>query len=126
MHSRFEHSLGVMELATQAFDLLAVRHDKRLEEELKAVPELTDRIMERVAQGGTRRVPRARTPHPITPRTAKRRFPLQRAVLPWPGNRERDPRLEQVGEQPLAVRAEARSRPLGIGEVALQAVALAP
>jgi len=42
MHSRFEHSLGVMELATQAFDLLALRHQEILEAELKAVPELSD------------------------------------------------------------------------------------
>ena len=38
MHSRFEHSLGVMELATQAFDLLALRHENRLKDELKQVP----------------------------------------------------------------------------------------
>src|ERR1700758_1115493 len=42
MHSRFEHSLGVMELATQAFDLLALRHKERLTTELKVVPELSD------------------------------------------------------------------------------------
>ncbi|MEZ5401965.1 MAG: HD domain-containing protein [Bryobacteraceae bacterium] len=42
MHSRFEHSLGVMELSTQAFDLLALRHRERLLEELKHVPELSD------------------------------------------------------------------------------------
>src|SRR5580704_13638568 len=42
MHSRFEHSLGVMELATQAFDLLALRHEERLKAELKEVPELRE------------------------------------------------------------------------------------
>ena len=42
MHSRFEHSLGVMELATQAFDLLALRHENRLKDELKQVPELSE------------------------------------------------------------------------------------
>jgi uncharacterized protein len=30
-HTRFEHSLGVMEVATRAFDALAVRHGQRME-----------------------------------------------------------------------------------------------
>jgi HD superfamily phosphohydrolase len=50
MHSRFEHSLGVMELATQAFDLLALRHEERLTTELKAVPELNDDTMIKARQ----------------------------------------------------------------------------
>jgi HD superfamily phosphohydrolase len=50
MHSRFEHSLGVMELATQAFDLLALRYPERLEEELKQVPELGDKTMAKARQ----------------------------------------------------------------------------
>src|SRR5665213_2600274 len=50
MHSRFEHSLGVMELATQAFDLLALRHQEILEAELKAVPELSDDTLVKARQ----------------------------------------------------------------------------
>jgi len=50
MHSRFEHSLGVMELATQAFDLLALRHEDRLEGELKQIPELNDKTMAKARQ----------------------------------------------------------------------------
>lgn len=29
MHSRFEHSLGVMEMATRAFDALVAKHEER-------------------------------------------------------------------------------------------------
>jgi len=36
MHSRFEHSLGVMELATQAFDLLALKHRDQIDRGIKA------------------------------------------------------------------------------------------
>ena len=50
MHSRFEHSLGVMELATQAFDLLALRHTDRLLAELKEVPELSEDTLSRARQ----------------------------------------------------------------------------
>ena len=50
MHSRFEHSLGVMELATQAFDLLTLRHEERLTAELKQVPELSDDTMIKARQ----------------------------------------------------------------------------
>jgi len=50
MHSRFEHSLGVMELATQAFDLLALKHRDQLIEELKQVPELSEDTMARTRQ----------------------------------------------------------------------------
>ncbi|MBI1788765.1 MAG: HD domain-containing protein, partial [Acidobacteria bacterium] len=50
MHSRFEHSLGVMELATQAFDLLALRYPERLENELKQIPELGDGTMAKARQ----------------------------------------------------------------------------
>ncbi|MBI3412018.1 MAG: HD domain-containing protein, partial [Planctomycetes bacterium] len=45
-----EHSLGVMELATQAFDLLALRYPERLENELKQIPELGDRTMAKARQ----------------------------------------------------------------------------
>lgn len=37
VHTRFEHSLGVMEVATQAFDCLAVKHGDILEESFKTV-----------------------------------------------------------------------------------------
>lgn len=40
MHSRFEHSLGVMEMASRAFDTLALKHPELLKEELEQVPEL--------------------------------------------------------------------------------------
>ena len=50
MHSRLEHSLGVMELATQAFDLLAIRHQERLQAELKQVPELTEDTLSKARQ----------------------------------------------------------------------------
>jgi uncharacterized protein len=39
-HTRFEHSLGVMELATRAFDQLAARRGAVLETNLKKVAEL--------------------------------------------------------------------------------------
>jgi len=50
MHSRFEHSLGVMELATQAFDLLSLRHVDRLQKELEQVPELNEETMPKARQ----------------------------------------------------------------------------
>jgi len=43
MHSRFEHSLGVMEMATRAFDALSIKHRKKVEDELAKLPELEDR-----------------------------------------------------------------------------------
>lgn len=50
MHSRFEHSLGVMELATQAFDLLALRHEELLKGELKQIPELSEDTIAKARQ----------------------------------------------------------------------------
>jgi HD superfamily phosphohydrolase len=50
MHSRFEHSLGVMELATQAFDLLRLKHEDRLQAELEQVPELSEDTMRKARQ----------------------------------------------------------------------------
>jgi len=50
MHSRFEHSLGVMELATQAFDLLSLRHEDRLVGELHQIPELSEDTMRKARQ----------------------------------------------------------------------------
>src|SRR5882724_8610455 len=40
MHTRFEHSLGVMNMASQMFDVLRQRHGEEIEENLKQVPEL--------------------------------------------------------------------------------------
>src|SRR5262245_8162453 len=42
-HTRFEHSLGVMELATRAFDQLAEKRGALLEANLKKVAELSDK-----------------------------------------------------------------------------------
>ncbi len=50
VHSRFEHSLGVMELATRAFDHLVVRHQERIEAELAQVPELADGTIAKAKQ----------------------------------------------------------------------------
>lgn len=50
MHSRFEHSLGVMELATQAFDTLVLRHRGKLEHELKQIPEFGEKTMAKARQ----------------------------------------------------------------------------
>ena len=50
MHSRFEHSLGVMELVTRVFDTLKMRHRRTLEKELRTVPELHDNTLPRARQ----------------------------------------------------------------------------
>ena len=50
MHSRFEHSLGVMELVTQAFDMLVLRHEDRLTRELEQVPELSEDTIAKARQ----------------------------------------------------------------------------
>jgi HD superfamily phosphohydrolase len=50
MHSRFEHSLGVMELATRAFELLVRRRRKMIQTELKQVPELADNTIPKARQ----------------------------------------------------------------------------
>jgi HD superfamily phosphohydrolase len=50
MHSRFEHSLGVMELATQAFDVLALKHEADLKNELIQVPELSEDTLAKARQ----------------------------------------------------------------------------
>lgn len=50
MHSRFEHSLGVMELTTRAFDSVISKKRERVVEELKAVPEFSEDTLERARQ----------------------------------------------------------------------------
>jgi HD superfamily phosphohydrolase len=50
MHSRFEHSLGVMEMATRAFDSLATKHEPKMLRELSAIPELQENTLARSRQ----------------------------------------------------------------------------
>lgn len=49
-HTRFEHSLGVMEFATRAFDSLAAKHGATMEAVFAKVPEMKDRPMARARQ----------------------------------------------------------------------------
>lgn len=50
MHSRFEHSLGVMELTSRAFDSVVVKQADKVTEELKAIPEFGDDTLARARQ----------------------------------------------------------------------------
>lgn len=50
MHSRFEHSLGVMEMTSRAFDTLALKFKQLLTEELQQVPEFKDETLRRARQ----------------------------------------------------------------------------
>lgn len=50
VHTRFEHSLGVMELATQIFDALCLRHAGLLEDSLKNLPELSTDTLAKARQ----------------------------------------------------------------------------
>ncbi len=50
VHTRFEHSLGVMELATRVFDRLLERHRAEMEKDLKQVPELADHTIAKSRQ----------------------------------------------------------------------------
>jgi uncharacterized protein len=50
VHTRFEHSLGVMELATQAFEHLLLQHREKIEDDLKQVPELSEDTIPRARQ----------------------------------------------------------------------------
>lgn len=50
MHSRFEHSLGVMEMTSRAFDTLALKYPELLTEELQQVPELKQDTLKRAKQ----------------------------------------------------------------------------
>jgi len=49
-HSRFEHSLGVMEMATRAIDSVGLKHKKLIVKELSAVPELRKDTWSRARQ----------------------------------------------------------------------------
>jgi len=50
MHSRFEHSLGVMQMATRAFDALAIKHEDKIAGELSKLPELQNDVLARGRQ----------------------------------------------------------------------------
>ena len=49
-HTRFEHSLGVMEMASRIFDRLASREGARMEDIFAEIPELKERTMARARQ----------------------------------------------------------------------------
>lgn len=49
-HTRFEHSLGVMEVATRAFDSLCSRHGAMIEDHFKKLPYFEDRPLDRARQ----------------------------------------------------------------------------
>jgi HD superfamily phosphohydrolase len=50
VHTRFEHSLGVMELASQVFDRLLERNRSDIEKDLKQVPELAEQTIAKSRQ----------------------------------------------------------------------------
>lgn len=50
VHTRFEHSLGVMELATQSFDHLLRQHREAIESDLRQVPELSEDTIPKARQ----------------------------------------------------------------------------
>lgn len=50
MHTRFEHSLGVMHMAGQVFQVLLQRHRDKMEANLKQVPELADDTLAKARQ----------------------------------------------------------------------------
>jgi HD superfamily phosphohydrolase len=50
MHTRFEHSLGVMNMASQMFERLEERHGEQILENLKQVPELAEHTMAKARQ----------------------------------------------------------------------------
>lgn len=50
MHSRFEHSLGVMELTTRAFDTICIENSERIAEELKRIPEFAENTIAKARQ----------------------------------------------------------------------------
>jgi HD superfamily phosphohydrolase len=50
VHTRFEHSLGVMELANKIFERLLERHGEEIEKDLKQVPELAEQTIAKSRQ----------------------------------------------------------------------------
>ena len=50
MHSRFEHSLGVMEMSTQVFDILLRKHREEVKNDLQQVPELAEDTIAKARQ----------------------------------------------------------------------------
>src|SRR5215813_61422 len=50
MHSRFEHSLGVMDLTGRAFEVVVRKHGSLVEEELRRIPELEKETLPRARQ----------------------------------------------------------------------------
>lgn len=49
-HTRFEHSLGVMEMTTRAFDILTLKHEAKIVEELVEIPELKEKTLAKARQ----------------------------------------------------------------------------
>jgi uncharacterized protein len=49
-HTRFEHSLGVMDMASRVFDALVRRHRDEITEDLKQVPELAEDTIAKARQ----------------------------------------------------------------------------
>jgi HD superfamily phosphohydrolase len=49
-HTRFEHSLGVMEMATRAFENLALKDGGQIVSELSDIPELKDKTLAKARQ----------------------------------------------------------------------------
>jgi HD superfamily phosphohydrolase len=49
-HTRFEHSLGVMDMASRVFDALVRRHRGEIEEDLRQVPELAEDTIAKARQ----------------------------------------------------------------------------
>lgn len=50
VHTRFEHSLGVMELATRSFDRLMWQHHDAIKDDLRQVPELSEDTIPKARQ----------------------------------------------------------------------------
>lgn len=50
MHSRLEHSLGVMELTTKAFEVVAAKQEVAVAQELQTVPEFKTETLKRARQ----------------------------------------------------------------------------
>ena len=49
-HTRFEHSLGVMDIASRVFDALIRRHRSEIEEDLKQIPEFAENTIAKARQ----------------------------------------------------------------------------